>query len=657
MNAKKEEKEMLRKSFFILFYLLICILTGSECSYGALSFGQAAPVFTLSDITNQSHDLSQLKEKSMIILFFFDVDSNPSKEGMLSLNQLVREYRESDLTIWAMTLSSKEKAANFASVNRIAFPILLDTSGVSKVYQANLILPTAYIIGPGLKILNYIQGGGKTTEIMLVNLAERMLQKKQPKFARTLARTVTAKNPHNTRAKAIEGIAAMREGNIKESEDIYKELATRGDDGEILGKEGLAALYTKGGQFDKAMKIINEVEQKDPERSYIYVVKGDLLYALNKKGEAESAYKIAAEKKHSEPYQDSVRYGRAGRAYAASGQYGKAQQNYDKAIEIDPYDIEDMTNKGVAYEKEGKYDKAVESYRRALTIDKNDTFAAVLVKKAQEMLDVQKDIERKRRMDHLIKDLVERYKSQKASPPKVEDEWTSRPMVMSFVDFQEKGALSERDGLSNVIVSQLTDALNASGRVNVVERTLVERLLEELNLGSSELASPDTALKLGRILAAKLIGTGSLFNTQIGTTLTLRLIDTETSAIPQINTKQLGSQASLNKELLELDREILRTVVSKYPLRGYIVRTSDDAATINLGSKQGVVQGTKFDVLEEQESITYRGRTLLSSPKSVATVEVVRLEPDLCHVKALKKERPLKVDDKVQEKIEEAAPR
>jgi len=36
-------------------------------------------------------------------------------------------------------------------------------------------------------------------------------------------------------------------------------------------------------------------------------------------------------------------------------------------------------------------------------------------------------------------------------------------------------------------------------------------------------------------------------------------------------------------------------------------------------------------------------------------VEVVRVEPDLCHVKILNKERPLKADDKIQERMEEVA--
>ncbi len=137
--------------------------------------------------------------------------------------------------------------------------------------------------------------------------------------------------------------------------------------------------------------------------------------------------------------------------------------------------------------------------------------------------------------------------------------------------------------------------------------------------------------------------------------MSLILIHTETSAIPQVTTKHLDSQSSLEKELFNLNREILKTVISKYPLRGYLVKVAEDQIIINLGSKQGVVLGTNFDVLEEQEPITYKGKVLKSSPKSIGQIEVIRVDQDMSFVKILKKERPLKADDKIQERIVETA--
>ena len=642
------------KRYICLLLAIIGIIFVSNVCYAQISSGQGAPAFSLQDINGKGFDLSGMKQQPLTILYFFDIESRPSQEGLLSLHSLVKKYKGTDLVVWAITTSNKEKVTNFVKSTGISFPILLDNSTVSSLYNARMVLPTICSIGPGLKILDYFQGGGKTTESMLVRVAERELQRKQTTLAKAISDEVIKKNPQNVKAKAVKGYAALKDGNLKDAEKTFTELQKE-KDGKTLGKEGMAVVYTRKNQPEKALQMVKEVEQEAPDRSYVHVIKGDILYSQNKKKEAEAAYKTAVKKKDAEPYHEAVKYNQLGRLYASSGEYKKAHELYDQAIAIDPYYIEGTTNKGLAYEKEGKWDKALESYRQALDVEKNDSFALVLAKKAQEMLDLQKDIERKKRTDQLVKDLAERYRTQKRTMPENEDTWTSRPMVLSFVDIQEKGGLAERDGFATVLMTQLADYLNGSGRVKVVDRVLIERLLEELNLGTSELADPETALKLGKILAAKLIGTGSIFYMPHSTLLSLRLIDTETSAIPQVTTKQFEEPVSVEKELLQLNREILKTVILKYPLRGYIVKSSGEDFIVNLGSNQGVVQGTKFEVIEEQEPVKYKGKTLKASPKAIAEIEVVTVEPDMCYVHIAKQYRPLKSDDKVQERIIETA--
>jgi tetratricopeptide (TPR) repeat protein/peroxiredoxin len=644
-------KIVIRRIGFLMITFIGIILWNGIC-YSQLSSGQIAPAFSLKDLKGQTHDLSQAKERPLLVLYFFDVDSRPSQEGLLSLNRLAKQHKGSDLAVWAITRSPKEKVIGFVENTGLEFPVLLDGTNVSNLYHARTVLPAVCIIGPGLKILNYYQGGGKTTETMLVSVAERKLQQKQVVLAKAISDEIIKKYPDNVKARTVKGYAALKESNLKEAEEIFKDVSRKSGHDEVLGKEGLAAVYARKDQQEKALALADEVAGKAPERAYAHVIKGDVLYAQNKKKEAEAEYQKAV-RKDAEPFQSAVKYNQLGRLYANSGQYKKARELYDEALTIDPYYIEGTTNKGVTYEKEGKWDKALESYRQALAFDKNDAFASVLAKKAQEMMDLQKDIERNKRVNQLVKDLAARFQKQKETASQSEDVWTSQPMVLSFVDFQEKGGLAERDGFSSVLMSQLADNLNASGRVKVVERVLIERLLEELNLGSSDLANPETALKLGKVLAAKLIGTGSLLYMPQGTMLSLRLIDTETSAIPQVTNRQFDTGESLEKGLFQLNREILKTVITKYPLRGYLAKLTGDQAVINLGSNQGVVTGTKFDVLEEQESIQYKGKALQSSPKPIAQVEVVRVEPGMSFCKVLKQARPLKVDDKVQEKIEE----
>jgi tetratricopeptide (TPR) repeat protein len=527
----------------------------------------------------------------------------------------------------------------------------LDNAGVSDRYQARFIMPTVCVIGPDLKVLDFFQGGGKTIEIMLMRLAERTLQRRETMLARAISDEVVKRNPENVKAKTVKAYAALKEGNLDEAEKTFHALSKKTGKAEILGKEGLTAVYAKKGKTEKALEMAKEVEQKAPDRAYVHVVKGDILYSQNKKDEAREEYQKGTQKTSAEPFQKALAYNKLGRLNASIGQYEQARELYDQAVEIDPYYIEATSNKGMTYEKEGKWNDALEAYQKALRVNKQDTFAAVLARKAEEMLALQKDVAQKERIDKLVKDLAARYRSQKKSSTKGEDSWTSRPMVLSFIDFQEKGGLSERQGFSTVLTTQLSDQLNASGRVQAVERILVERLLEELNLGSSELTDPETALKLGNVLAAKVIGTGTLFFLPDGTLLTMRLIDTETSAIPKVVTKQLAPGTSLDKEIGKLNREILKAIIQKYPLQGYLVQASGDQVIINLGTNHGVVLGTKFDVIEDQKPIKYKGKLLQGAPKTIGQIEIVRVEPDLSYGRILNQDRPLKTDDKIKEKL------
>jgi tetratricopeptide (TPR) repeat protein len=635
----------------IILIILAVITFGTTFCYAGLVPVEIAPEFSLKSTDGRLYNLDRMKTHPMMIVYFFSTELNASQEGLLTLDKLAKTYADADLLVWGITRSPREAVQNFVSKSQLNFPILLDTSNVSDLYKARQRLPTVYILGPGLQVLDQIRGDKQVSEIMLTHVAERKLQRKQFKMAKNISMEVEKKDPRNADAKMVRGYAALKEGNLQEAEDTFRQLSETKGKGEVLGKEGLTEVYAQKGETEKALKLASEVEKKAPERAYVHVVKGKLYYNKNKKKQAEAEFQKAVKKQSAAPFQKAAALNHFGRLEASKGNYQVARKFYDQAVEIDPYDIVATSNKGITYEKEGKWDKALDTYRQSLALDKKDIYAAVLARRAQERLAIQNDAEQKKRMDKLVNNLVERYRSQKKAGVKVEDPWTSRPMILTFVDFQEKGGLAERDGFSTVMTSQLSELISASGRAQVVERVLVERVLEELNIGSSELADPDTALKLGKLFAAKIIGTGSFYHLTSGTLLSLRLIDTETSAIPKVITRQFAPGVSLEKEINRLNREILKSIITKYPLRGFVIQATDGQVLINLGLKQGVVLGTKFDVIKEQEPIVYKGKKLQRTPKVIAQIEVEEIEPDICYARILNQKSAIKSDDKVKEKI------
>ena len=629
--------------------IVVFLAAGSVVWAGPPRAGQAAKIFKLKDDRGYNYDLAAMKDNTMMVLYFFDAASRPSQEGLLHLDQLAKEYADADMVVWGITASSSKQVAAFVKQVQPRFPILMDTAKVSDDYQARTILPTVCILGPELKVLDYFQGGGKATEVMLVRLAQRQLQRKDIQMAKAISDKVVQQNPKNVQAKALKGYAALKQGDLADAEKTFSNLAADAGEAEVVGKEGLAMVYAKKGDSTKAMALVAEVESKAPDRAYTQVVKGDILYSRDQKQAAGQAYEKAVADANAEPFQKALANNQLGRLKAAQGDFTTARKLYDQAVEIDPFYVEATSNIGVTYEREGKWDEALSTFRRASVMDKDDAFAAILAEKAEQMLALQKDTARNQRVDQLVKELAERYRSGDLKSQKREDDWTSRPMVLTFVDFQEKGALPERDGLSSVMIARLGSLLNQSGRLQVVERVVMERLLEELNIGSSQLADPETALKLGKILAAKLIGTGELFISGTGPLLNMRLIDTETSAIAQVFSQPLN-QGMLERELFALNRQILQAVIKKYPLQGYVVMQQGEQWMLNLGAAQGVVSGTRFSVVEDQPPVKYKGRMLHGSAKVVGELEVVTVEPDLCYVRVVNMTQDLKPDAKVVEK-------
>jgi len=627
-----------------------------ESVFSAMTIGERAPGFTLTDMAGKKRSLREAQGRQMTVLFFFDAQSSSSQGGLLMLDRLLQQYRDEQLTVWGITRSEAEAVEQFILKTHIKFPILIDTGDVSRQYDAQVILPVACILGPDLEILDYFQGGGKTAEVMLIRLAERQIHRNEPELAKAISADIVRRDPGNLEARAIQGYVALSQGKTEAAKQVFDEIAAAPGQAAIVGKEGQAIILARQGNSEKAMALADELVKAAPQRAVPHKVKGDLLMAKGDRGGAAKAYQEALNRTDATLFQKTETLNQLGRLYAQEGQYGKARGLFDQAVAMDPYYLEPTSNKGVTYEKEGLWSRALSEYRQVLALDQADTIASVLARKAEQMMTLQKDTESKKRMDQLVSNLVERYRRQeKADKAPPEDQWTSRPMVLTLVDVQERGGLASRDGLSIALTARLGELLDASGRVKVVERAVMELLLSELNLGSSELADPQTALQLGKVLSAKLIGTGTLLYLPDNTLLNLRMIDTETTAIAKTITHRLPANGDLERELFDLNREILKAVMDQYPLQGYVVQVDGKEVMLNLGRNQGVTPGSAFDVVEMGKEITYKGRVLKSESQSVARLEVVRVEPDLCYARIIEKKREPARDDQVKEVILEMA--
>lgn len=649
------------KSIALTIGLLIVVVSlfagvAPGVAHGALKAGEQVPVFTLKDADGKAYPLSSLKHRAMTILYFFDPGSRPSVEGLLSLNQLTQQYRDADLAIWAITRSGKKQVDAFNQSTKPAFPVLLDSAGVSGMYDAQRVLPTVCILGPELRMLDVFQGGGKTTQVMLLRLAERNLQRKKPAIARAITETVEKTDPGNPQARTVKGYAAIQEGKLDEAEQTFYSLSKQTGKVGLLGKEGLAQVYEKKGLTTQSLKLVKEVATAADDRPLAHVIQGDQLYQQNNKKGAESAYRQGTQKRGGAPFQRAVAYNQLGRLYAQRGDLAKSRELYDQAVRIDPYYVEATSNKGLTYEQEGRWDKALEAYRQAEAIDKNDPFVRALAENAMRMLMIDKDAMKKRELDLAVNKVVERFRQHRFEPDPIDDPWTSKPTRVAFFDISESGGLSQRAGFSKLLKDYLARQMGGSGRVHVVDNLIVDGAIRELDLGPNELADETTLARLSQAMQASLMIKGSVFQMPSGPLCNLKLFTSQDARAIELIDYQFAAGIHLQKDLNQIHRKVLTRIMERYPLQAFVVQVTGNQVLLNLGALQGVVEGTVFDVIEEKPPVTYKGKTFKPEPGLVAKVHVVRTDDDFSYGHIKDQRRPIRQDDKLKEDLNVMAP-
>ena len=190
------------------------------------------------------------------------------------------------------------------------------------------------------------------------------------------------------------------------------------------------------------------------------------------------------------------------------------------------------------------------------------------------------------------------------------DGWSSRPMTVWIMDFNTRGH-SLQEGEDRIFVAGLTDHMLQNSRAQLVERSLLDTLLKELKLGTSNLADRNTALALGKILAARLILSGQIIYAGPQTHVSMRLIETETGRITASVSETIGSAAPISV-LSDRLGDVLSNKLSKlYPLRAKIMEHKGPEVRINIGQTTGVEIGQRFKTMDEK-----------------ATLEVVEVQKD-----------------------------
>lgn len=138
----------------------------------------------------------------------------------------------------------------------------------------------------------------------------------------------------------------------------------------------------------------------------------------------------------------------------------------------------------------------------------------------------------------------------------------AEPLTVAVLDFEAK--MPGNDKLGSQISDTLTALLAGESNLRLVERPKLRTLLEEQELALTGMVSADDAVKVGKLVGARIIVTGRLFPLGSKLYLTSKVIGTETSLVEGVLVKDDASQ-DLDELLTKLAAKLGQTLKESGP--------------------------------------------------------------------------------------------
>lgn len=615
-----EEDDMRYRTLVTIFMLSLGVLAATCPASAAIEKGQPVPSFRAVDIRNQEVDLDKIVagKPDLVVLFFFT--SGTGEEIAVKLRRLDLIYggEKNKLRIVAIGCRSERAALEkFASDLAIQFYIVNDTPeiAVEGKYGPLTSLPYTFLITSQKILLESLGGSGEAKADLINDIAQAYLQMNKPEETKTLADEAIRAGENATEAGSLKGFALTAEGKLDEAQAEF---------GKIDSKEGLAKVALERGQYDEASRL---ADQAGADNGYAQTVKGTALMRSGKIEDAATTLETAAQKPAAD-WQKAEALNSLGRVQQTQGKTDAAISSYQQAVAINPVDVVALSNEGAAYREKGDLKKAAEVLEKAQTV-RDDDLVAVMLEQVRKELKEATDVKRGELIRAQIADLRARYEALKAAgKDKPVDEWTSPPLVLAFLPSTSAATtVLDRAGMDIALRREVESRLQASGSVQVVEREVLDKLLQELQLGASELASQDTQLQLGKVLSARMLGFIDFGRIGPDTMVYTRFVDTETTSLAAQMTRSLNAFPNLPALVDDLVREILQKVSDGRQLKGLVADApSEDGIIINLGKRHGLKQGTRFNVVVPGAPIEAGGKVLGHRESKVALIEVTQVE-------------------------------
>lgn len=207
----------------------------------------------------------------------------------------------------------------------------------------------------------------------------------------------------------------------------------------------------------------------------------------------------------------------------------------------------------------------------------------------------------------------------------------SERLSVAVLPFEPRGEVSQ---MFNFFQENLINALAKRDRFKLVERDRLDLVLQEQKLSQTELVDKKTAIKVGKLVAAKSIITGSVVETRKGVEIIARMIDTETSEI--LAAKDVYDEGKDLRALTSFATGMAIKFHLEFPLVfGLIVQQKGSNIFTDLG--YGKVKVPRRLIVYREEPIRHpvTGKILGSDNTILGRLRVTQVMEDLSKAKIL----------------------
>ncbi len=209
---------------------------------------------------------------------------------------------------------------------------------------------------------------------------------------------------------------------------------------------------------------------------------------------------------------------------------------------------------------------------------------------------------------------------------------------IAVLDFQMQGKQYQNKDMGAIVAEWLITALVKEGRFDVVERRLLQKVLQEHQLAMSGVVDDSSISELGQILGVKIIISGAVLHFQNIMEVNARIIDVSNGSI--IAAESVKSSSAVGLE--DLVVQMAQIIIKDFPLEGYIVRRNGDKVSIDLGKKAGVKIGMRFMAYKEGDVIKHpkTGEVLDVEIIETGKLKVTRVRDNIANAEIVQEDIP-----------------